>query len=643
MKRILYPRGTILVVAMVLLSACGQIDPISLAARFKGENAERFSRLLGRVIGIPAGEHRGQFTQSIMVPMRDGLRLATDIYEPLPPGKYPAITCRLPYEKKNLTAIGYIIASHGYVFVIQDTRATGESEGKNFIPVLSDYVDGHDLIVWIKQQPWFNGKIGAWGASFLGRTQWLVSDSPDMTCLYPQFTSMDFAAGHRGGANLHEAVVTWASRTGHHAGRIEGRSRKEVEELLQERIMTTGYYNASLEEPWRVRPEELVGQDLDGILRVLSQKVGEELSWNGPPYSVDVLEKFRDVMFTPGIAEATMGYADPRERYRDLKSPVLLVSGWYDVHNAATMEDFVNIKKYAAGPARDASRLIVGPWAHIMPGRHDAPSGGENAARSFAVYRSLFNFDWWDYWLQGRDNAFVQSPPLRLYVMGKNVWRDENEWPLLRTQWTRYYLHSGGQANSCSGDGAFSTEPPGEEPPDRYDYDPHDPVPTRGGNKLLPPSGSMDQREVEERRDVLVYTSEVLPEDLEITGPLRAVIYAASSAKDTDFTVKLVDVYLNGEAININDGIIRARFREGRDRPSLLDPGRIYALAVDLWCTSNVFLKGHRLRVEVSSSNFPRYDRNANLGGAAGEPIAARQTIYHDREHPSHLLLPVIP
>jgi len=632
----------ILVLTVVGLAGCGQIDPVELLSQFKGAQAEQAVRLAGKIIGLRTGDFRVQVTNNVMVEMRDGLKLATDIYQPLPLGKYPTIICRLPYEKKKWSAIGYLIASNGYVFVIQDCRSTGESEGKNFIPVMSDYEDGHDLLDWLVKQPWYNGKVGAWGASFLGRTQWLISDSEVMTALYPQFTSTSFAAKYRGGANMHEAVVTWAARTGHGTGRFAGKSRKEIDEMVQEMIMSGGYYNAPLDQPWEVKPEELAGKNLDEILKILSKKFGEELSWNGPPYTEAVLEKMRDLLISEGIAEATMGYKDPLDLYRNLKAPALLISGWYDVHNPATMEDFVNIKKYATGPAREFSRIIIGPWAHVMPGRHDAPKGGPNGGQSFTAYRALFIFDWWDYWLKGIDNEFIHTPPVHIYVMGKNYWRYEKEWPLARTKWTRFYLHSNGKANSAEGDGWVSLEAPEEEPADKFDYDPKHPVPTLGGPKLLPPSGSLDQQENEKRMDVLVYTSEVLKNDLEITGPLTAYLYAASSAKDTDFTAKLIDLYPDGQAILIQEGILRARFRNGKESPSLIDPGKIYRYEISLWSTSNVFLKGHQMRVEVSSSNFPGYDRNSNLGGQPGEPIIAHQIIYHDAEHPSHLLLPVI-
>ncbi len=622
--------------------SCKQVDPVSLLSKFKGRQAEHAVKAAAKIIGIRTGDHRVKVTNNIMVPMRDGVELATDVYMPLPEGKYPTITCRLPYEKKKWSAIGYLIASNGYVFVIQDTRSTGESEGTNFIPVLSDHSDGHDLIKWIKDRPWYNGRIGAWGASFLGRTQWMVSDSEDMDCLYPQYTSVDFAARHRGGANMHEAVITWAARTGHHQARIKGKSRREVERIVEERIMTTGYYNAPLHPSWKVYPEDLVGESLEGMLEVLSEKFGEQMTWTGEPYSEDVLYKLRDILVAPGIAEATMGYESSRQRYENMEAPVLLVSGWYDVHLAATLQDFENISRYAPPHVRNNSRIIVGPWAHAMPGRHDAPrDNGES--QDMTVLQSMFHFEWWDYWLKDLDSEFMHQPPVKIFVMGDWQWRYEDHWPLKRTQWKKLYLHSKGDANSIDGDGTVSFHPPGRETPDGFDYDPHDPVPTRGGCKLLSPSGSLPQNEVEEREDVLVYTSDVLERDLEVTGPLKAVLYAESSAVDTDFTAKLVDVYPDGKAVLINDGILRARFRNGLYDPALIEPGEVYRYEIDLWATSNVFIKGHRIRVEVSSSNFPRYDRNSNRGGRPGEPMVAHQVVYHDKKRPSHLVLPVIP
>jgi hypothetical protein len=284
-------------------------------------------------------------------------------------------------------------------------------------------------------------------------------------------------------------------------------------------------------------------------------------------------------------------------------------------------------------------RLLVRPADHseVEKNGFDLDYGAE-------VHR------WFDYWLKGIDNGIMNEPPVRLFVMGKNRWREENEWPLARTIYTPWYLHSAGQANTLHGDGSLSAERPASEPQDRYTYDPHDPVPTRGGGlccwQAALPGGAFDQRQVEARKDVLVYTSAMLEQDLEVTGPLKVVLWAASSAVDTDWTAKLVDVHPCGYARNLADGILRARYRHGTSKAQLLKPGGIEEYVIELSPTSNVFLAGHRIRLEISSSNFPHYDRNPNTGRAAAseeDMVSAAQTVYHDAQHPSHILLPIIP
>ena len=253
---------------------------------------------------------------------------------------------------------------------------------------------------------------------------------------------------------------------------------------------------------------------------------------------------------------------------------------------------------------------------------------------------------WFDHWLKGIDTGIADEPPVKLFVMGENAWRDENEWPLARTRYTPYYFHSRGQANSAAGDGSLSAAAPGEEPPDRFVYDPDNPVPTRGGNTLIIPVGVQDQREVESRQDVLVYTGEPLSEPLEVTGPVTVTLFAATSAPDTDFTAKLVDVRPDGYARNLADGIIRGRYRASRTRPTLLQPDTVSEFTIDLWATSHVFLPGHRIRVEISSSNFPRFDRNLNTGddqATSSRFQTASQSVFHDPRYPSHIVLPVIP
>ena len=258
----------------------------------------------------------------------------------------------------------------------------------------------------------------------------------------------------------------------------------------------------------------------------------------------------------------------------------------------------------------------------------------------------MFDVAWYDYWMRGKQNIVSKMAPVRIYIMGKNVWRDENEWPLARTQYTAYYIHSQGKANTLNGDGKLSTEPsPSMNTTDEFKYDPMDPVPSTGGNNLIINSGAMEQKKVEGRSDVLVYTSEPMTQELEITGPIKMDLFAASSATDTDFTAKLCVVRKDGSILNLADGIMRARYLKGYDKPELIKPGEVNQYEINMWDTSYAFAPGEKIRVEVSSSNWPRFDRNSNCGGEGGEKCVkkAYQTIYHDTKHPSKIILPVIP
>jgi hypothetical protein len=341
------------------------------------------------------------------------------------------------------------------------------------------------------------------------------------------------------------------------------------------------------------------------------------------------------------------------DHYRDMALPSFNVGGWYDIFLGGTIRNFEGMRAQSTTPeSQRGQKLLIGPWFHGTPwlgnpvGQVDFGLGSMGAAFDF----DALQLRWFDYWLKGIDNGILDEPPVRIFVMGTNVWRDEHEWPLARTQYTNYFFHSDGRANSRKGAGTLTPATPGGEPPDSYVYNPRDPVPTRGGGLCCSPSftqgGAFDQRCIEERADVLVYTSPPLEHDLEVTGPVRVTLWASSSAPDTDWTAKLVDVAPDGFARNLTDGIIRARYRESLASPRLLQPGEIYEYTIDLWATSNVFKAGHRIRVDVASSNFPRFDRNPNTGKALGEDAeleSALQRVYHDADHPSHITLPVIP
>jgi putative CocE/NonD family hydrolase len=331
------------------------------------------------------------------------------------------------------------------------------------------------------------------------------------------------------------------------------------------------------------------------------------------------------------------------------------VSSWYDIFLEGALHGFAGMRERGGSPeARMGQKLLVGPWAHLRP--YTSPTSQGTGEADFGPEAMIQLHDhllsWFDYWLKDMETGIMEEPPVRLFVMGEDRWRDEQEWPLARTHYTRYYLHSNGAAKTYHGNGTLSTIPPDDEHPDVYTYDPQDPVPTLGGCTLIIPQGVYDQRPAEERQDVLVYTSEPLERDLEITGPVVVKLFAASTARDTDFTAKLIDVfppsseYPEGLAFNITDSIIRARYRNGWTNPEPMTPGLPYELAFQLYPTSNVFRKGHRIRLDVSSSNWPRFDVNPNTGGPQGrEPRyeQAHQSIYHDAARPSHIVLPIQP
>ena len=313
------------------------------------------------------------------------------------------------------------------------------------------------------------------------------------------------------------------------------------------------------------------------------------------------------------------------------------IGGWYDILLERTINNYLKMTGPEIDPEiRKKQKLLIGPWVHSMGKR----TVGELDFGEEAVFNSTqFRLRWFDSQLKGVDNGVMEEPPVRIFVMGANEWRFESEWPLSNTEYKNYYFHSQGNANTLKGDGSLDIRLPKNESPDHYVYNPENPVPTIGT------MGPYDQRTVEERSDVLIYTTPPLKKNMEVTGPVKAVVYASSSAVSTDFTAKMVDVYPDGRAIRICEGIIRADHRDPDAPPSPIVPGKIYAYTIDLWATSNVFMKDHRIRIEISSSNFPRFDRNLNTGNFFATDtsmINAKQVIYHSQEHPSHIILPVI-
>lgn len=567
-------------------------------------------RMFSHVLQIDPGEPGVMVEKNVMVPMRDGVKLAVDIYRPKKQtGPLPAVLTILPYgtDQGMIPKVGKLFARHGYVFLAQDCRGIEHSEGKWF-PLVWDWDDAHDTLDWISRQPWFDGNLGMWGGSYFGYTQWQAApDSTILKAMVPLFTS----------PNMHKMVINGGALEFIMVeGWLTGMEAQIKEQKLEPKFHD-GFYNQPLRD---------------------SNPLDIQLLYTNP----EMLEQ--DPMFLlnhPGDSEfARPTYFKPY--YSRVSAPALLVAGWFDQFLQPQLDDFVALRAEGQGAAKK-SRLIVGPWVHGLPS-----SKFEDGKWSGARLYVREAFAWYERWLKGVANGIENEAPVKIFVMGENVWRDEQEWPLARTQYTKYYLHSAGPANARSGRGFLSTTPPAAEPPDRYQYDPKNPVPTQGGT-FQPftghPAGSFDQSEMLKREDVLFFATEPLTEGVEVTGPISVTLYAASSAKDTDFVAMLLDIHPDGKAMYLQDGCVRARYREGYQKPSLIEPGKVYEYKIDLWSTSNYFQPGHRIGLEITSSNFPQYDRNTNAGGEGGPEniIIAEQTIYHDAEHPSHVLLPVIP
>lgn len=545
---------------------------------------------------------------NIKTPMRDGVELSADIYLPQTDGPFPTVLLRTPYDNNMAAMIekGRRLANAGYACVIQDCRGRWDSDG-DYYP-FREGADGYDTQEWIGRQSWSNGKIGMAGGSYVGLVQWQSASyrSQYLTCLAPRVICCDFYSGlvYPGGAFQLNVLMTWGMRT-------NGRTAQNID-----------FYNWT--EAFRALP-----------LNQMDEQAGRELGfwkdWVSHPSYDDYWAEFND-----------------EQRWGEIAVPAFNMGGWYDLYAPHTFINFNGLRQHGRTPQARQSKLIVGPWPHALS-TSSRTGDVDFGARSLVDLEGL-ELRWFDYWLKGEDNGILAEPPLRLFIMGSNQWRDEHEWPLARTDWQPWYLHSHGHANTLRGDGLLAPSAPGHEPSDHFVYDPDFPVQTVGGNNCCSPHivpwGPYDQRAVEMRGDVLCYTSEPLVADMEVIGPIQLVLYAATDAPDTDWTAKLVDVSPTGYAMNLCDGIVRARYRAGFSQPTLLQPNQIYEYRIDVGVTGNVFRQGHRLRLEISSSNFPRFDRNPNTGhdfGVDSTVRPAQQTVYHSQAYPSHLILPVIP
>lgn len=547
---------------------------------------------------VALGEARTLY--NVKVQARDGTALATDVYLPAGDGPFPALVGRTPYNK-NQAALAALVkpwTGRGYAFVVQDCRGRGDSDG-TFTPYVNEGPDGYDTIGWMAEQPWSDGNVILRGGSYSARSSWLTAlEKPPnlramiiLACPSDPFVEWPTSA-------TTPMMVSWFRL-------VDGRLTQNVDGV-----------------DWMSVYNHLPLSTMD-----------ERAGYNSPHWKRAMAHTSRDAYWDP------MRY---QNRFHELDVPVIHVSGWYDDEQIGTPLNFIGMTSAAISKeAREAQRLLMGPWGHAI---NAASKLGEVDFGPSAIIDLEGYLAKWSDRVLGRSPEDV--PRVRIFVMGTNEWRDETEWPLARTRFTDYFLQSGGNANSRYGDGALTTDgPPSREREDVYRYDPERPVPFITEQKSSQIGGPDDYSAIEQRADVLCYSTDPLEEDLEITGPVKLILFASSSAVDTDFTAKLVDVHPTGFCQRICDGVIRARYRKGPEKAVLIEPGTVYEFEVDMWNTSVVFKEGHRIRLEVSSSAFPKFDRNLNSGESIAEGTrieVAENRVWHDTAHPSRLVLPII-
>ncbi len=559
--------------------------------------------LVSQVLRVDPHSPAGIEQLGVAVPMRDGIRLAADLFLPGRNGRWPAVLVRTPYSRKHPSNSSYrFFVARGYAVVIEDVRGRYASQGV-FNNIAQEGPDGSDTINWISVQPWSDGRVAMAGASYPGIVQWWAAaqNNPHLLAIAPmcsgddEYTDRFYSSGG-------------AMKLGH-------------------RLL---WLAENLTPPSQVRP-------------LFSSYIAHV-----PLRTADVsatslkLPLWQAALDHPSF-DSFWQARSIRERTNQIKVPVLSFGGWFDNYAESDLDAFGRL-----AAAHHRVETWIGPWSH-NPAHHFATR--DFGRDSYLPIRRT-QADWFDRWLKltASPTAEPQEPALHLFVMGPDIWREEHEWPLLRTHYRSLYLGSSGRSNTAAGDGLLQWSPVRKGHSDSFTYDPKNPVPTTGGAiccdaNILPP-GPLEQSKVEQRSDVLVYTSQPLRENMEVTGPVRTVLYVATSTNDTDFTAKLVDVQPDGRALAVCDGIQRLRYRLSLERPVLVKRNAAYQISIDVGVTSYVFFSGHRIRLEVSSSNFPRFDRNLNSSGPNGDAIKiirAQQTVFHEKGYPSALILPVIP
>jgi putative CocE/NonD family hydrolase len=565
---------------------------------------------------------RGQTVEEsgVKIPMRDGTLLDAMVWRPAAPGRYPVLVERVAYELiGRARANGQLYASHGYAVVAQNVRGSFASEGE-FTLMRDDgwgeRQDGYDTIEWAAAQPWSNGAVGMFDGSYSGSTQYMLAPSrpPHLRALFVRQSTGDLYRdwAYRGGAYVYGFSRRWtatsilAPQLGRRTGLLsEEASRQRIERAIADHERDLWTLPTASWPP------------IEGLA---------DWYW-------DVVDHPEDGPFWHPVTMSRV--------VSEVDTPILHLGSWFDVFLGGTLRAYTGVREHGRSAAtRAAQRLIVGPWIH-GPANLALRAFGDLDFGPEAVFDlNDWRLRWYDRWLKGDQNGVMDGPPVRVFLMGTNRWLGLPEWPPADAEYRPLHLASGSEP----GRGRLTFEaPPADDAADTFTYDPSDPVPSTVTGLQTWPN---DQRSIEARQgDVLVYTSEVLTEEMHVVGPVSAVLHAASSAADTDWVVRLCDVWPDGRSITVCDGILRARYRESFERPVLLEADEVYRLTVDLRATAQTFKAGHRLRVHVASSDFPRYDRNLNTGGPVAQettPVVARNTVFHDSVRPSHLLLPVL-
>ena len=586
--------------------------------------------------------------QKVMMPMRDGIRLATDIYRPKTNEKVPIIFSRTPYnfnswgngEQRTRTAQrAYEAVKRGYAYVVQNERGRYYSEGEWDILGVP-LTDGYDAFTWMKNQSWSNGKIGTIGCSSTAEWQMAVAalDHPSHAAMVPQ----GYGAGvgkigdyfeqgnwYRGGV---EQMLFFSWLYGVEHDKFKPRIPKGATQ--EDLIRISRFYDLAPENPRVDMAKALAHLPIQDILKNINGKkeIFDKMVRRKPNHPD---------WFTGGLYHDTM----------DFGVPSFWFASWYDVSISPNIALFNHVRKNAKDPeVRDNQYLVIAPTLHCAYKRatENTIVGERNIGDARLNYDEQI-YAWFDIWLKNEQNDFkAKTPRVQYYTMGSNQWQSSGEWPPEDTKMVTYFLNSNGNANSLFGDGKLTLIGAKNDNPDSFTYDPMNPVKSYGGNVCCTGNaikgGAFDQRVMETRHDVLVYTTDVLEEAIEVTGFIESTLYVSSDVKDTDFTIKLIDVYPDGTAYNLDETIQRARYREGYDKEVFMQKGKVYKVDLTPMATSNYFKKGHRIRIEISSSNFPRFARNLNTGGNnydESEAVIANNSIHHSKKYPSHIKLPI--